>query len=82
MISLVEVNTDNPEEEITGNAQVGQKFRIKELKQLIKALEPNANVYVEDMDISKVYKLYDVDMENVGGADALIFKFTKSKKVN
>jgi hypothetical protein len=82
MISLLEINTDNPEEEITGNAQVGQKFRIKELKQLIKTLDPNANVYVEDMDINKVYKLYDVDMENVGGADALIFKFTKSKKVN
>lgn len=82
MISLFEIDTDNPEEEITGNVQVGQKFRIKELKQLIKALDQNANVYVEDMDINKVYKLYDVDMENVGGADALIFKFTKSKKVN
>ncbi len=82
MISLCEIDTDNPEEEITGNSQVGQKFRIKELKQLIKALDQNANVYVEDIDIRKIYKLYDVDMENVGGTDALIFKFTKSKKVN
>lgn len=82
MISLFEIDANNPEEEITGNAQVGQKFRIKELKQLIMTLDTNANVYVEDMDISKIYKLYDVDMENVNGTDALIFKFTKSKKVN
>lgn len=82
MINLCETDINDPEEEITGNAQVGQKFRIKELKQLIKALDPNVNVYVEDMDIRKIYKLYDLDLENINGTDALIFKFTKSKKVN
>ena len=82
MIKLYEEEIQNPDEAITGNAQVGQKFRIKELKQLIKALDPNANVYIEDMDIDRVYKLYDVDMENINGADALIFKFMKAKKLN
>ena len=82
MITLYEVDVNSPDAEITGNAQVGQKFRIKELKQMIKSLEPNANVYVKDMDIDRVYKLYDVDLEEAGGATALIFKFTKSKKVN
>ena len=82
MIKLYEEEIQNPDEAITGNAQVGQKFRIKELKQLIKALDPNANVYIEDMDIDRIYKLYDVDMENVNGADALIFKFMKAKKLN